>query len=218
MPIEQPPQEPPYDQLKAENERLKEEIEEWRHAATHDELTDVLNLRGFNMAVEESLKNPLPPPETIPGGTERGPLDMKKSCLLYFDTDHFKSINDTLGHPAGDQVLIALTNFWREHLRPYDIFARKGGDEFMVLFRGVTADDILEKFQSKEAGTSSVFFTIRLEGKEIPVQLSGGIVDLEFKDRQSLNEAEQRADEALYFAKKEGRNRIVKYTPQGMKG
>lgn len=218
MSVEQLVQEPPYDQLKTENERLKEELEGWKRAATHDELTDVLNLRGFNIAVEESFNQPLPVEEFSGGETERHPLDMEKSCLLYFDLDHFKSVNDTLGHPAGDQALIAVTNFWRENLRPYDIFARKGGDEFMVLFRGVSANDILDKFRNKSTGVATLSFAIRLEGEEISIDVSGGVVDLDRNDKASLAEAEQRADEALYYAKKEGRSRIVQYTSEGMKG
>lgn len=191
-------------------------IEELEWLADHDELTGILNLRGFKKKVAHIFEEPLHGTPPVPSETHpRRELDPNRACLLYFDMDHFKKVNDELGHPAGDAAIKGMVAYWKMHVRPDDIFARQGGDEFLILFRGSSAEEIFQKFRNEE-GVSSVRFPVPVDNETVWVTLSGGIVDIAAGD--SLDDAIKMADVALYSAKREGRNRIVTYTPEGLKG
>lgn len=126
--------------------------------------------------------------------------------IVFFDLDHFKKVNDTYGHEAGDFVLKEFTSLIRtHHLRPKDIFARYGGEEFVLLLGQTTAKaacDIGERIRQAIENHPFIF-----EGKRISVTTSMGIAELraETESTQSLLKA---ADKALYAAKSGGRNRI----------
>lgn len=127
--------------------------------------------------------------------------------LLMMDVDHFKRINDTFGHLAGDYVLSRLSQVAQGTLRTEDLFARYGDEEFAILCRGVplnSASVLAERIRSLIQGTNFVF-----ETREIPVTLSVGVAAIpELVIEQPL-ELVGCADEALYDAKRSGRNRVA---------
>jgi diguanylate cyclase (GGDEF)-like protein len=127
--------------------------------------------------------------------------------VLFFDLDHFKKVNDTFGHAAGDYVLKEFANLVRStYIRPKDIFARYGGEEFVILLSNTNsknAAEIAERIRSSIEAHNFVF-----EGKRMAVTSSMGVSQLlpSTPDPQALLAA---ADKALYAAKGSGRNRVV---------
>ncbi len=127
--------------------------------------------------------------------------------LIFFDLDHFKKVNDTYGHDAGDYVLKELTSLIRgSHLRPKDIFARYGGEEFVVLLANTNAKNAAEIAERIRCSVEAHAFIY--EGKRLPVTTSLGVAELRagLESAQTLLKA---ADKALYEAKSGGRNRVV---------
>jgi diguanylate cyclase (GGDEF)-like protein len=132
--------------------------------------------------------------------------------LLLFDLDHFKSINDTHGHVAGDQVLIELAGLVQGMLRTEDVFARYGGEEFAVMLRGIKLEDagvLAERLRRNIEG-----YSFPLPGQGQPVTVSIGVASLDNDMSEPTNLIEA-ADEALYAAKKAGRNCVLLKYPAG---
>ena len=129
--------------------------------------------------------------------------------LVMLDVDHFKRVNDTFGHPAGDTVLVSLAGIVFRTIRTEDVFARYGGEEFAVICRGVARDNacvLAERLRSICELTS-----FEHEGKRMPVTISLGVAGYpEFGAETSL-QLVAAADEALYKSKNAGRNRWTKY-------
>jgi diguanylate cyclase (GGDEF)-like protein len=127
--------------------------------------------------------------------------------VIYFDLDHFKKVNVTHGHDAGDYVLKEFTGLVRNHfIRPKDIFARYGGEEFVMLLGGTNskgAAEIAEKIRLAVAAHPFIY-----EGKRIPVTTSLGVAELR-SDIESALTLLRVADKALYAAKTSGRNKVV---------
>ncbi|HVR61621.1 MAG TPA: GGDEF domain-containing protein [Polyangia bacterium] len=131
--------------------------------------------------------------------------------LLLFDVDHFKRVNDTHGHQAGDHVLSELSNLMAGSLRVEDVFARYGGEEFGVICRGADGTQGRIVGERMRKAVESTAFTF--EGRRIPVTISLGLVvlpDPGIKDATQLISA---ADSALYQSKNAGRNRLTIYKP-----
>jgi diguanylate cyclase (GGDEF)-like protein len=127
--------------------------------------------------------------------------------LLMMDVDHFKKINDTHGHLAGDYVLVMLAQLISSVLRTEDIFARYGGEEFSILCRGATLDNaalLAERLRSRVAGAAFEY-----QEKRIPVTISIGVASY-VEDPDAGTKLIAEADAALYQAKREGRNRVVR--------
>jgi diguanylate cyclase (GGDEF)-like protein len=123
--------------------------------------------------------------------------------VTIIDLDHFKSINDTYGHSAGDEVLIAFASLAQGVLRAGDVIARWGGEEFIIIFPNtpqVKAVDALERLQSTL--TSGII----ISAGRVSISFSAGVAS--FVGTESLQTIVRRADEALYRAKESGRNRI----------
>ncbi|MFT3672235.1 PleD family two-component system response regulator [Aestuariivirga sp.] len=132
----------------------------------------------------------------------------KVLSILAVDVDFFKAINDTHGHDAGDKVLQELAQRLREHTRSIDLCCRIGGEEFIVVLPNtdaMTAEKIAERLRRAVAAKSFVIGT----PAPVPVTISAGIATLAGLD-DSLEKLLKRADNAMYQAKREGRNRISK--------
>ncbi|MDR3576500.1 MAG: diguanylate cyclase [Anaerolineaceae bacterium] len=127
--------------------------------------------------------------------------------ILILDVDHFKTINDTHGHAAGDDVLQNLAQKCGEQLRSFDVMARYGGDEFILMLpeteadkASQTAERLRQVIESRPLETDS--------GLQLYVTISFGIATLNASEGISLDELIDRADTALYIAKNSGRNQI----------
>ena len=132
-------------------------------------------------------------------------------ALVLFDIDHFKKVNDTHGHPAGDHVLAEISTLLTGALRAEDVFARYGGEEFAVICRGSDtsqAQVVGERLRKAVEGHRFVY-----EGTHIPVTISVGIAVLPNPAVKDANDIVGFADQALYKSKHGGRNRVTVYTP-----
>ena len=164
--------------------------EEIQRLARFDPLTGVFNKRHF----EESLKLLL-----FSGRTEQKPIS-----LIVFDLDHFKRINDTHGHMAGDAVLCEAATAVRETLNSEQLLGRVGGEEFAVACNGLglpLAVELAERIRKAIGSRRYVF-----EGKDMPVTVSLGVAERAVKGDESAESLFERADARLYEAKGAGRN------------
>ncbi|WP_213875095.1 diguanylate cyclase [Pseudomonas sp. dw_358] len=157
--------------------------------ATLDTLTALPNRRGFDLLVVQAMRE---------AQREREPL-----ALLLFDLDHFKRLNDTFGHLAGDCVLRGFAHVLRSCLRKADIVCRWGGEEFIVLLRTDSehAQQIAEKIRLRTEQQAFAF-----EGQSLHATSSVGMTMVGEGD--TLQSLIARADQALYRAKESGRNRL----------
>jgi diguanylate cyclase (GGDEF)-like protein len=142
-----------------------------------------------------------------------GDPDRRKSfiirsfCVIFIDIDHFKNINDTYGHPAGDVVLQEVAQAIKRNLRGADIVGRYGGEEILV---GLVGADLERSTQIAEDLRAKVEDQkIMVGDKEITVTASFGVAAM--RAGMTLQQLLAEADEALYRAKSEGRNRVEGY-------
>ena len=129
--------------------------------------------------------------------------------LLMLDLDDFKKINDTYGHPIGDQVLVAFCQKCRNSIRGDDILARYGGEEFAIILPGANLKNALKKGRQICDTISSVRYTTsnRQNADCLSITVSIGVAVLKKKD--TAETIIGRADKALYKAKKSGKNCVV---------
>jgi two-component system cell cycle response regulator len=128
--------------------------------------------------------------------------------VVLFDIDHFKQVNDTHGHPAGDAVLRQLATRVFQAIRAEDVLARYGGEEFGVVGRDIDEDHALLLGERLRLLVSSTPF--RLASVDLPVTISLGVAELGKSGAQDAAQLVKAADEALYRAKASGRNRTVR--------
>jgi diguanylate cyclase (GGDEF)-like protein len=133
-------------------------------------------------------------------------------ALAMLDIDHFKQVNDQHGHATGDRVLAAVAQLLREHTRASDVMVRYGGEEFLLVLPGMNpemAAELCERLRACVAGHAWAEF-----GIERGVSVSIGLVATARAEADiELRNLVQRADEALYRAKREGRNRVCAAAP-----
>lgn len=127
------------------------------------------------------------------------------TCVLAWDIDHFKAINDSFGHRAGDKVLSVVAESLARSIRGTDFVARYGGEEFVMLLPGTSLDDGVRLANRMREAVAQIGFHFR--GKPVGVTVSCGITQLRKDDAD--DEAFDRADKAMYRAKEGGRNRVV---------
>tara|TARA_R110000782_G_scaffold117364_4_gene207803 strand:+ start:125644 stop:127020 length:1377 start_codon:yes stop_codon:yes gene_type:complete len=156
------------------------------HLAQHDALTGILNRQGLDDALSQM--------DAMPD---------KQMAILCIDLDGFKAVNDQHGHGAGDVLLIEVANRLKEQLRPEDWVARMGGDEFMVVVRGMEPDKVGPLADRLISAVSRHIYTLE-DGTELRVGASIGFACLP-EDAASTVELRLRADQALYAAKNAGK-------------
>ena len=161
-------------------------------SALRDGLTKVFNKKYFTDYLEK---------EFAFAARHKGPL-----ALIFLDIDHFKKINDTHGHPAGDFVLAELSQMMAELLRTEDVLARFGGEEFTILCRG--SDQSGAKIVAERLRRAVEERKFTFGGKEIPVTISLGIAAVPESNVSDYSAFLAAADKALYEAKRSGRNRV----------
>lgn len=162
-----------------------------------DVLTGIGN-RGYVMARgEEEFKR-------AERNVTKGP-GISTLCCIMLDIDHFKNVNDTKGHPAGDEVLRELVSRLRQSVRPYDIIGRYGGEEFLVLLPDTVFEEGVAVAERIRVAIHREPFNVC--GDDIRISVSLGISS--FDDNvQKLDDLLKRADEGLYMAKHAGRDRV----------
>src|SRR5690606_4215415 len=168
--------------------------------AVTDSLTGLLNRRGFHQALASALA--------------RVDRDGRRMAILYIDLDGFKRINDSLGHDAGDEILCRVARLLETCMRPYDIIARMGGDEFTALLDSLDHPEDAARVAEKLIELISVRHTV--DGTEVTLGASIGIAH--FPDcGQSVEELLRSADMAMYEAKRAGRQQY-RFSSKEMNG
>ena len=162
-------------------------------SATRDPLTRTINKRGFEEALVKEFAF--------------ARRHKRALSLLVFDLDHFKRVNDTHGHPAGDYVLRRLGEVVGTSIRSEDVFARIGGEEFAVLLRDIGRDSALACAARMRARVEECVF--ETGGVRIPVTISIGVATMQLDVHADGPALVASADRALYEAKRTGRNRVV---------
>lgn len=170
------------------SKQMQQQLQE---LAMNDELTGLNNRRGFMRALAQAYEAYM----------QRG----RSAYLLSFDVDHFKAINDGLGHPAGDQALRDLASAVQKVVAPDDVLCRLGGDEFAILCRERSITDTTELARRLlESGRQAL--QLYATTGSVPA-LSLGVAYFKTADT-SLEDIMRRADQALYMAKEQGGHRM----------
>jgi diguanylate cyclase (GGDEF)-like protein len=171
--------------------RFVRDARRMRVMAMTDELTRLPNRRHLLAAAEEELR--------------RSAAGAEPFSLLALDIDHFKRINDTYGHAAGDLVLQRVAHACRTALRPADRVGRTGGEEFMVLLPATSRAEALQVAERLRAAVESLDCSDI--APELRVTISIGVAD--WQPSETLERIAARADAVLYRAKEQGRNRVA---------
>jgi diguanylate cyclase (GGDEF)-like protein len=189
--------------LQAANERLRKQLEEieklqvaLQEQAIRDGLTGCFNRRYLDETLERELWR---------ARREDYPLS-----LVIFDLDHFKQINDTHGHLAGDEALKELARTLQAGIRQEDVLCRYGGEEFVVLMPGMALAVAAERAEGWRQTIAEI--CVRFGDIELKFTTSVGVAAYPEHGKMA-DELTQAADLALYIAKHEGRNRVEVYTP-----
>ena len=179
------------ERLKDQKRELESALEQIQEMAIRDELTGLVNRRHITEVLGEHAAR-----------SKRGVV---KFWVALIDLDHFKRVNDTWGHPVGDEVLRGFAQMAKEVLRETDVIGRWGGEEFLVVMLVVPPSDPvagLERLRARLAGAQ-----ISDSVPDLRVSFSAGLAA--FGPGDSIEQAVDRADKALYQAKAQGRNRTV---------
>jgi diguanylate cyclase (GGDEF)-like protein/PAS domain S-box-containing protein len=176
-----------YDGLIEDITERKVAEEELKRLATTDKLTGAYNRTKFQEIIDREM--------------ERVKRHNQALSMIIFDIDHFKAVNDSYGHSAGDYVLKTIADIVRENIRKIDYFVRWGGEEFMIISSETNLDDayalaerireIIENYTFEGVGKITVSFGVT-----------------EFKENDTENSFVKRADDAMYSAKRKGRNLV----------
>jgi diguanylate cyclase len=171
--------------------QLEQELASVSERMHEDHLTSLPNRRGLVRAFES---------EVARSERRNEPLS-----LAVLDIDNFKNVNDTLGHQAGDLALVHLARVVRQALRPSDVIARFGGEEFVILLGGTKVDDGIGVMSRVQRELTKRFFMHNNE--KVLITFSAGVA--ERRPGETQEDLVERADQALYRAKQAGKNRVL---------
>jgi len=174
-------------QLEQQRDELAEANSKLEALATTDGLTGLKNHRSFQEYLEQQF---------LIASRSGAPLS-----LLLLDVDHFKRLNDTYGHPAGDEVLIGIGEVLRKTARRSDYVARYGGEEFVVILPDTDAQGAMEAGERFRHGIESRQFPMGT----VTASIGAASIRPDDKERAQIT---ARADEALYASKRNGRNQV----------
>ncbi len=161
--------------------------------ANTDELTGLANRRHFFKLLEREIL--------------QSEIKGTNLTIIMIDVDHFKSINDNYGHLGGDAVLKQMANIIRENIYPLDVAARYGGEEFVILMPSTPADIAYQAAEKLRRKIETCNWKISAD--HIKITASMGVTTMDNNILVSSYDLIKRADNALYMAKREGRNRVV---------
>lgn len=178
-------------ELESEARRLHTQLQAEQRQSTLDVLTGIPNRLAYDKRIVEEI--------------ERWKRFNQPTCIAVWDVDHFKRVNDTYGHRAGDRVLRAVADCFAARIRSTDFVARYGGEEFVTILPGTRLEDTLPLVEEMRACVARIGFHFR--GAPVSITVSSGVTA--FRSGDSPSAAFDRADKALYKAKAEGRNRCI---------
>jgi len=184
---------------------LQEELvsarESMRHAATHDSLTGLTNRGEILAMLEREL--------------ERARRERKPVAVILCDVDHFKDVNDTLGHLFGDEALREIGRRLRTQLRVYDGVGRYGGEEFLMVLPSCDLPNALLRADGLREIIAKT--PVVCSGEERLITMSMGVAVSACEGKNEVEMLLNQADAGLYKAKENGRNRIEHFTPAAKK-
>jgi diguanylate cyclase (GGDEF)-like protein len=173
---------------------MEKENRHLRSLLLTDDLTDLFNKRFFTMQLKMEMA--------------RSRRTGQSCCLMILDIDNFKLINDTAGHDAGDRFLVRMGKVLQANLRPTDYACRFGGDEFSAIMPSASLADGIRIAGRIQDAINGEIARMRLKVKK-NISISIGLADYEPQSKQTQDDFFKRADEELYRAKREGKNRIA---------
>lgn len=175
--------------MEVEAEKNRTNLEKHRQKALLDPLTELPNREAYN--------------ERASAEVQRWQRYGRPLTIAVFDIDHFKNINDTYGHQAGDRVIKVIARSIAKRLREVDFFCRYGGEEFVALMPETDSETALSVLEKVRDAVANAAFNY----KDQPMSITLSVGLTEFKTNDNLEAAFERADQALYTAKANGRNR-----------
>jgi diguanylate cyclase (GGDEF)-like protein len=176
-----------------ENARLYE-------MATTDGMTSLYNKSFFNFRLNEEIYN--------------AKHNDKKIAILLVDIDHFKRVNDTYGHQAGDKVIIEVSKIMKQACGKNDLACRYGGEELVIISPGSTKEQILDLGEKIRFTVQNSTFKVDNQNINITVSIGCAVFSQKIKNAEEFIEM---ADLALYYGKENGRNAITMFDPKTMK-
>jgi diguanylate cyclase len=181
--------------LSSQVKTLSQELELAKEESLRDGLTGIYNRRAFD--------------DYLQSLTERNLLHRQDFAVLILDIDDFKVVNDTYGHPVGDRVLLAMANTFGQMVRSDDFLARYGGEEFVMVLPGASRRNAAKKAKQICKIIHKTRFTLDQDGSQPPLALTVSIGVTAFKKGDMTATVLERADQALYQAKKAGKNCVM---------
>jgi len=172
-------------------EILRERVDRGLELSIIDQLTGLYNRRYMTSQLQQYMQR------AVMGG--------KPLSVMMLDIDHFKPINDTHGHQAGDEVLQELADRLRHNIRPMDVACRQGGEEFLVILPETPGELAFAAAERVRKSIAAGVFSVLGDTQQISVTVSAGVASLQGPD-DTMAELIARADTALYQAKAAGRN------------
>src|SRR3990167_3144795 len=183
-----------YDTFANAMERMRLEIASLRHEVeislyTHDPLTGAINRADMLPSLRELH--------------EMAQRQFQVCSLAMMDLDLFKKINDEFGHPAGDKILVSVSHFIAENLRPYDKLFRYGGEEFLICMQQTAPEDCYERIEIIREGIAQLPLDL---GQRDPIHITASFGVAALEPISTVEQCIDHADKAMYQAKSEGRN------------